>query len=136
MCVGNADAIAAMGKIKTNIDSGAFTAIQDAAVYALEHWKELRDRNNHIVERRRDLVAEKLKELGIEFKNPQATFYFWCKVPGQETSKDFCTRVLKETGVSVTPGNGFGPGGEGYFRISITASEVRLQEAMERLKKV
>lgn len=132
--VGNKDAISGLAKIKTNVDSGVFTAIQEAGIIALENWKTLRDQNNQIYEKRKQVVTEELQKLSISFQSTQATFYIWCKVPTKETSTDFCARVLKEAGVSFTPGIGFGPGGEGYFRISLTAPEERLQEAISRIK--
>ncbi len=132
--VGNRDAIAGLGKIKTNVDSGVFGAIQEAGITALENWKQLRDQNNRIYEHRRDMLCEGLKQLGIEFFVPRASFYVWCRVPTEETSAQFCSRVLKEAGIALTPGNGFGDHGEGYFRISLTASEVRIQEALSRLQ--
>jgi LL-diaminopimelate aminotransferase len=133
--VGNAHGIAGLAKVKTNVDSGVFTAIQEAGIVALEHWKTLRDANNRAYEHRRDVICEGLKRAGIPFHFPKATFYVWCEVPTKETSTAFCSRVLEKSGVCFTPGVGFGPGGEGYFRISLTASDVRLQEALERLKK-
>ncbi len=131
--VGRKDAIAALGKIKTNVDSGVFTAIQEAGITALENWKELRDANNRIYEHRRDIVAEGLKRLNVKFILPRATFYVWCHVPTKESSAEFCARILKKTGISLTPGIGFGEQGESYFRISLTATEVRLQEALARI---
>ncbi|MFH1017595.1 MAG: LL-diaminopimelate aminotransferase [Pseudomonadota bacterium] len=132
--VGNREAIAALGHVKTNIDSGVFGAIQEAAITALENWKTLRDHNSKIYEHRRDLVTETLRGLKIQFFVPHSTFYVWCTVSTKEKSADFCARILKETGVTLTPGSGFGSGGEGYFRISLTASEIRLQEALTRVE--
>jgi LL-diaminopimelate aminotransferase len=132
--VGNKDAIAGLGKIKTNVDSGIFGAIQEAGITALENWKDLRDQNNRIYEHRRDMVCEGLQNLGIEYVSPRASFYVWCRVPSSETSSEFCSRILQEVGIALTPGVGFGDGGEGCFRISFTASEVRLQEAISRLR--
>lgn len=132
--VGNKDAIAGLGKVKTNIDSGIFTPIQEAGIVALQNWKGLRDANNRIYEHRRDRMAEGLRKIGIRFALPRATFYIWCEVPTKESSVRFCARILQETGVSLTPGTGFGKAGEGYFRISLTSSEVRLQEALSKLR--
>lgn len=133
--VGNRDAISALGKIKTNVDSGVFGAIQEAGIVALEHWKNLREANNAVYEHRRDIMAEGLRKLGINFQLPKSTFYLWCKVPGGESSAVFCERMLQQVGICFTPGSGFGKEGEGYFRIALTASEVRLQEALGRLQK-
>ena len=133
--VGQKEAISALGKVKTNVDSGVFGAIQEAGITALEHWKELRNHNNRIYEHRRDIVCEALKRLQIEFNPLKATFYVWCRVPTKESSSEFCARILKDIGISLTPGVGFGQAGEGYFRISLTASEVRLQEALTRVER-
>jgi LL-diaminopimelate aminotransferase len=134
--VGNKEAIGALGKVKTNVDSGVFGAIQEAAITALENWKSLRDRNNEIYEHRKELVCEALKKLKIEFYPAKATFYIWCRVPNaKESSSDFCARILKDLGIALTPGVGFGKSGEGYFRISLTSTEVRLQEALTRVEK-
>ncbi len=134
--VGSEKAIAAMARVKTSIDSGVFGAIQVAACHALENWKKYTDQNVTLFEKRRDLVSKALKELNISFKVPKATYYFWCKVPNQMSSFEYCDQVLQKTGVLITPGAGFGKGGEGYFRLSITSSEVRLQEAFYRMGKI
>ncbi|HLG20312.1 MAG TPA: LL-diaminopimelate aminotransferase [Bdellovibrionota bacterium] len=133
--VGNREAIGALAKVKTNVDSGVFGAIQETAISALQHWKELRDQNNRIYGHRRDILLEGLKRLKIPFQIPRATFYVWCDIPTKESSTAFCTRILQKAGVCFTPGVGFGAHGEGYFRITLTASEVRLQEALSRLEK-
>ncbi len=133
--VGQKEAIAALGKVKTNVDSGVFSAIQEAGIAALTNWREFRDANNKIYQHRRGILLEGLKKLSIHFHMPKATFYVWCKIPTHESSTEFCARMLRETGVCFTPGIGFGSGGEGYFRISLTASEIRLQEALFRLER-
>ncbi len=133
--VGNKEAIAGLAQVKTNMDSGVFGAIQEAAITAFQNWKALRDHNSKIYEHRRDLVLETLRRIRIRFFHPLSTFYVWCTVPTKENSADFCARVLAETGVSLTPGSGFGAGGEGHFRISLTASEIRIQEALTRVER-
>ncbi|MFH1262376.1 MAG: LL-diaminopimelate aminotransferase [Pseudomonadota bacterium] len=130
--VGNRDAIAALAKVKTNIDSGVFTAIQEASIVALQNWKSLRDANNEIYVRRRKKGTEALRNMGVDYYSSSATFYLWCKVPTKERSAEFCARVLRKSGLVLTPGNGFGEAGEGHFRISLTASEERLEEGLKR----
>ncbi|WP_022669852.1 LL-diaminopimelate aminotransferase [Hippea alviniae] len=130
--VGNRDVIAALGKVKTNIDSGIFQAVQEAGTYALNNAEELNGKIIKVFQERRDKMAEALKKAGFEFNLPKATFYFWVKVPEGYTSAEFTKKLLKEKGIVVTPGNGFGDTGEGYFRISIT--NPRIEEAVERIK--
>jgi len=130
--VGNKDIISALGKVKTNIDSGIFQAIQEAGTFALNNSEELNSNIRGIFQKRRDQMAEALEKAGFEFKKPLATFYFWVKVPEGFSSKEFTIKLLEEKGIVVTPGNGFGDTGEGYFRISIT--NPRIEEAVERIK--
>ncbi len=130
--VGNRDVIAALGKVKTNIDSGIFQAIQVAGIYALDHAEELNKPIRSVFQERKDRMAAALKKAGFEFKEPKATFYFWVKVPEGYTSESFTRKLLEEKGIVVTPGNGFGEAGEGYFRISITSP--RVEEAVERIE--
>ena len=129
--VGNRDVISALGKVKTNIDSGIFQAIQVAGIYALKNAEKLNGPIRSVFQERRDSMAEALKRAGFEFKMPKATFYFWVKVPQGYTSSEFTKKLLSEKGIVVTPGNGFGEAGEGYFRISITSP--RIEEAVERI---
>ncbi len=130
--VGNKDVIAALGKVKTNIDSGIFQAVQEAGIYALDNAERLNGKIMEIFQKRRDRMAEALKRAGFEFKKPLATFYFWVKVPEDFTSAEFTKKLLQEKGIVVTPGNGFGDAGEGYFRISITNG--RIEEAVRRIE--
>ena len=99
--------------------------------------RELASRfENHIEERtigRRDMLVGALRKLGLECDTPRATFYLWTRVPKGYTSVSFTERVLKEAGVAITPGFGFGKGGEGYVRFSLTVSSERLREAVDRL---
>jgi len=133
---GNADVIAGLGKVKQNIDSGAFEAVQVAGVEALTGPQDAVKEGNRILQERRDLMVEGLRGLGWDVKKPKATFYLWIPVPTKESSIDFAARVLDETGVVVTPGVGFGSYGEGYVRVSLTQKTERLREALERLKKL
>ena len=130
--VGNKDIISALGKVKTNVDSGIFQAIQEAGTFALNYSEKLNSSIRDIFQKRRDQMAEALEKAGFEFKKPLATFYFWVKVPEDFSSKEFAIKLLEEKGIVVTPGNGFGDAGEGYFRISITNQ--RIEEAVERIK--
>jgi len=132
--VGNKDAIYNLGKLKTNIDSGVFQAIQYAAIEALTGDQSSVEEIKAIFQKRRDLVIDGLNSIGINVTKPLATFYIWAKVPAGYTSENFCEKLLEDAGIVVTPGNGFGDEGEGYFRISITISEDRILEAMKRLK--
>lgn len=130
--VGNKDIISALGKVKTNVDSGIFQAIQEAGTFALNYSEKLNSSIRDIFQKRRDQMAEALEKAGFKFKKPLATFYFWVKVPEDFSSKEFAIKLLEEKGIVVTPGNGFGDAGEGYFRISIT--NPRIEEAVERIK--
>lgn len=134
--VGNASAVKALAEVKGNMDSGLFNAIQYAGIAALEAPDSVTDSIRKIYQERRDLMAEGLKKLGYHFQTPEASFYFWVRVPQGYTSAQWCGRVLEEAGIVVTPGNGFGSAGEGYFRISVTVDKARLKEALDRLAKL
>lgn len=132
--VGNAEGIAALGKIKNNVDSGVFKAVQRAAQVALEKSDELTAGLNDIYGARRELVLDGLRRLGWDVAPPAATFYLWLPVPTGWTSGDFAAKVLEECGVIVTPGLGYGAAGEGFFRMALTVSEARLQEVLARFE--
>jgi len=132
--VGNKEAVFNLGKLKTNIDSGVFQAIQCAAIEALASDQGSVEEIKRIFQERRDMVVDGLKSIGIHVEKPKATFYIWAKVPKGYSSADFCEKLIEEQGIVVTPGSGFGDEGEGYFRISITIKEERIAEAIERLK--
>jgi LL-diaminopimelate aminotransferase len=132
--VGNKEAVYNLGTLKTNIDSGVFQAIQCAGVEALTGSQDSVEEIKKTFQRRRDLIVDGLKSVGINVAKPLATFYIWAKVPGGYTSADFCEKLIGETGIVVTPGSGFGDEGEGYFRISITINEERIKEAIKRLQ--
>jgi LL-diaminopimelate aminotransferase len=134
--VGSAEAIAALGVVKTNVDSGQFTAVQRGAIAALEGPQEHLDELRAIYQRRRDLVVETLNGLGWSLKPPLGSCYVWAPVPDDDTSTSFADRLLDDAGVFVAPGNGYGERGEGYVRFSLTVPDDRLAEAMERLGKV
>jgi len=132
--VGCADGIYNLAKLKTNIDAGAFQAIQYAGIEALTGSQASVVELNNRLEKRRDMVVEAFKALGIDVRRPKATYYIWARVPKGYTSSDFCEKLIEETGIVVTPGSGFGDEGEGYFRISITIGEDKIAEAAKRLR--
>jgi LL-diaminopimelate aminotransferase len=131
---GNPEAIRALGTVKNNLDSGQFTAIQDAAIAALSGPQDCIVDMCALYQRRRDLILDALWAIGIECEAPKATIYVWAKVPQGLTSADFAEKVLTEAHVIVTPGSGYGPDGEGYIRISLTTPDDQLLEAVRRIK--
>ena len=131
---GRADLISLIGQLKTNIDSGIFQAVQWAAIEALSGGEEETRAACEVYARRHRLVANTLNELGWKIKPPRATFYVWAPVPKGYDSIGFASHVLDEVGVNITPGVGFGSYGEGYFRLSVTAPDPRLEEAMSRMR--
>jgi LL-diaminopimelate aminotransferase len=136
MVAGNAQLVGGLGKIKENMDSGTFNAVQEAAIAAMREGDDFRVELCATYKKRRDAVCAALNKTGIKFREPKASFYVWAQVPDGFTSAGFVTRVLNETGVVVTPGSGFGEAGEGYFRISLTVDTSRLEEAMHRISKI
>jgi LL-diaminopimelate aminotransferase len=134
--VGNREVISALGKIKTNVDSGVFQAIQYAGMAALRTPPQIVANNVSIYRGRRDIMIDGLNSLGWHVPKPKATFYVWAQVPPGYTSSELCTTLLKNAGIVTTPGNGFGPNGEGYFRMALTVKKERLLEALERIKKI
>jgi LL-diaminopimelate aminotransferase len=133
--VGNSDVIAGLGKIKTNLDSGVFQAIQEAAVVALGTDDRVLEGIRRTYQERRDIMFEGLKGMGIELARPRASFYLWAKVPAGFDSASFVVHLLEKAGVLATPGNGFGAPGEGYVRFALTVSAERIREAVERIGK-
>ena len=132
---GNAQAIKALGTVKSNIDSGVFTAVQDAAIEAMLGPQDSIDELNALYTRRRDLVLNALGKIGIEVPmKPVATIYVWAKVPTGYDSASFSTKILEEANVIVAPGHAYGPSGEGYIRISLTTPDDRLEEAIRRIE--
>jgi LL-diaminopimelate aminotransferase len=134
--VGNADAIAHYWRLKSNIDSGLFEAIQlaGAAALAPEVDPEVRAMNA-VYKRRRDLVCEALKVAGVDVTPPKGTIYIWAPIPaGFASAADYCEHVLEHAAVVISPGGAYGPSGEGFFRISLTTPDDRLLEAVERLR--
>jgi LL-diaminopimelate aminotransferase len=132
--LGNAEAIQTYWRLKTNVDSGLFEAIQMAGVAALGGPSEPLERMNETYARRRDLVVSALGEIGVEVASPQGTIYVWAPVPEGHTSTSFCELVLEEAAVVISPGSMYGPSGEGFFRIALTAPDERIEEAVERMR--
>ena len=135
MVVGNAGMVDALMKVKSNIDSGIPQAIQYAAIEALLGDQSCIAEHNAIYQRRRDLVVKTLTKIGLRLKPPMASLYVWARIPEGYTSLDFCTKLLDETSVVVTPGSGYGKYGEGYIRVSLTTPDDRLEEGLARLEK-
>lgn len=134
--VGNAELISGLAAIKSNLDSGVFTAIQHAAIRAFENWDEVTSANNVLYQKRRDVLCAGLDKAGLKYLVPKATFYIWINVPAGYTSAEFATKMLEEANIVMTPGNGFGSAGEGYIRAAITVDEERIAEAANRIVKL
>jgi len=134
--VGQRDVIAGLGKIKTNLDSGVFQAIQEAATVALGTGDDILSGIRNIYQERRDVLYNGLKGIGLHVIKPAATFYLWTKVPSSFDSSSFVSRMLDRAGVLATPGNGFGAPGEGYVRFALTVPVERIREAVQRIRKV
>ena len=136
--VGNADAIESYWHLKSNIDSGLFEAIQLAGAAALAPELDANKREmNAIYQRRRNLVCDALAQAGVEVTPPKGTIYIWAPIPaGFDSSAAYCEHVLEQAAVVISPGGAYGPSGEGYFRISLTTSDERLLEAVERIRRL
>jgi len=134
MAVGNAEALALLARVKSNIDSGIFRPLQEAAVYALSATPESIAARNEIYHQRLQLVLEGLEAIGINGSMPHATLYVWAQIPSGWASEAFALSLLNETGISVAPGSFFGPAGEGYIRVSVTSSTEKVQETSTRLQ--
>ncbi|HET6674292.1 MAG TPA: LL-diaminopimelate aminotransferase [Nitrospiraceae bacterium] len=134
--VGNKEVLAGLGKVKSNLDSGVFQAIQEAGTTALNLDDSVTDGLRKVYQERRDVLVPGLKQLGLVVDPPPAAFYVWVAVPGGYTSASFTAHLLGKAGIVTTPGNGFGAPGEGYIRMTVTTSTERLAEAVERIKRV
>jgi LL-diaminopimelate aminotransferase len=132
--LGNADAIKTYWRLKTNVDSGLFEAVQLAGAAALRGPRKHVEEMCSIYQRRRDLVVDALGAIGVEVEPPKGTIYVWAPVPEGDTSVSFAERVLEEAAVVVSPGSMYGPSGEGFFRISLTTPDELIREAVERLR--
>jgi LL-diaminopimelate aminotransferase len=136
--VGNADAIEQYWRLKSNIDSGLFEAVQLAGAAALAPEVDANVKAmNEVYRRRRDLVCEALAQAGVEVTPPRGTIYVWAPIPdGFESAAAYCEHVLEEAAVVISPGGAYGPSGEGFFRISLTTPDDRLVEAMQRIRRL
>jgi LL-diaminopimelate aminotransferase len=132
--IGHRELIAGLGKVKTNVDSGVFQAIQEAAIAALTGDQGPVAAMRELYRERRDMILPALAALGLEAQPMRGTFYVWVAVPRGFTSVSLTAKLLDEIGVVATPGSGFGSAGEGYIRFSLTVATPRLAEAVERLK--
>ena len=131
---GNKELIAGLAKVKSNIDSGAFFAIQWAGVAALKNYDKHIKSVLKIYEERRNILVDGLKSLGWNMERPKASFYVWTKVPARYTSATFAAALLEKCDIVATPGNGFGENGEGYIRFALTVDKKRIKEAVKRIK--
>lgn len=134
--VGNKDVIAGLGKIKSNLDSGVFQAVQEASITAIDTDDKILAEIRNTYQARRDALYNGLKNIGFHLIKPKATFYLWAKVPSGFDSQKFVAHLLEKTGVLTTPGVGFGAPGEGYVRFALTVPVEKIKEAVERIKKI
>jgi LL-diaminopimelate aminotransferase len=134
--VGNREILGGLGEVKSNIDSGAFQAIQIAGMAALDGDQGCVEEMRQVYQERRDILVDGLKGAGFSVEKPWATFYVWMDVPSGYTSAGMTSRLLTEGGIVTTPGNGFGTAGEGYVRMALTVTADRLREAVERIRSI
>ena len=134
--VGCADLISALGQVKSNIDSGAFQAVQIAGIAALEGDQACVEEMRQTYAERRDILLAGLHSMGLSVEEPRATFYLWVEVPHGYTSAGFASLLLTKAGIVTTPGNGFGTAGEGYVRMALTVDRERIREAVERMSRL
>jgi LL-diaminopimelate aminotransferase len=136
--VGNAEAIEHYWRLKSNIDSGNFEAVQLAGAAALQPAVDAEVRAmNDVYRRRRDLVCDALAQAGVHVTRPKGTIYVWAPIPdGFESAAAYCEHVLEQAAVVISPGGAYGRSGEGFFRISLTTPDDRLLEAVERIRRL
>jgi LL-diaminopimelate aminotransferase len=134
--VGNREIVGALGRIKTNIDSGVFQAVQIAAAEALNGYGIETEEIAKTYSKRRDLLVKGLRAAGLRVESPKATFYLWVRIPNGYTSAQFAAHLMEKSGIVATPGIGFGDAGEGYIRFALTVGEDRLREAASRLREL
>ena len=134
--VGNADIIAGLAKVKANIDSGIFGAVQRAGIEALTNSQAEYERLMEIYKKRRDVFVQGLNNLGWKVPLSDTTFYVWIPVPPGYSSQELVMTLLEKASIITTPGNGFGQSGEGYIRAALTVNEERLNEAVDRIGKI
>jgi LL-diaminopimelate aminotransferase len=133
---GNRDIVAGLGKVKMNVDSGAFLAVQLAGIEALKRTRDFLPGLNKMYQERRDALCEGLKSMGLKVTPPKATFYVWAPIPQKYTSIEYAKYLLDTAGIVGTPGVGFGKYGEGFIRFSLTSPIERINQAVERMKKL
>jgi len=134
--VGNPEILKGLLKVKTNVDSGVFQAVQEAGIVALRSDDSVIESICSVYQERRDVLVEGLREIGLKVEKPKATFYVWCEVPEGYTSVEFTKKLLNEAGILVTPGVGFGEYGEGFVRFALTRDVETIRKAVERLKNI
>jgi LL-diaminopimelate aminotransferase len=134
LVAGNPDVVERYRQLKTNLDSGMSGAIQHAAAVALTEERDFPREISEVYARRRDLLAEGLRAIGLEVAPPRATPYFWVRVPEEHTSTSFTEHMLEQAAVLVSPGSSYGPSGEGFVRLSLTVPDSRLAEAVGRIE--
>jgi len=134
--VGNRRVIDGLHKVKSNMDSGVYQAIQEATIVALEKcWKDC-ENYRRVYQERRDYLCPELKKFGLTFKVPEASFYIWAKVPRGFSSETFTEKLIREEGIMVTPGTGFGAEGQGYVRFAMTIPIETMKDAVKRMEKI
>jgi LL-diaminopimelate aminotransferase len=133
---GNPEIVSGLGRIKTNVDSGIFQAVQHAGMAALDGPQECVEANNRVYQERRDVMAQGLRDAGLEIYPAKATFYVWVRVPAGYSSAAFTGHLLSRAGIVTTPGNGFGQHGEGFVRMTLCAPAERIREAVNRIREV
>jgi LL-diaminopimelate aminotransferase len=131
---GNRDIVAALAKVKSNIDSGIFSAVQRAGIAALDNYESHINSILKVYTERRNVLVDGLNSLGWPVEKPKATFYVWIKVPAGHTSASFAKELLDKADIVATPGNGFGASGEGFVRMVITVDKAKLAEAVKRIR--
>ncbi|MDR4886783.1 LL-diaminopimelate aminotransferase [Fredinandcohnia sp. QZ13] len=134
--VGNPDIIAAINRLKSNLDYGVFLPIQKAAIAALRDTSNFSENLRETYKKRRDLLVNGLADVGWQVESPKASMFIWAKIPKGFTSTEFTYRLIDEAGIVVTPGNAFGPNGEGYVRIGLVQNEETLKKGVQRLQDI
>ena len=133
---GNSKIIELLAKVKSNIDSGIFQAIQIAGIVALENEEKFIEKLNKVYQERRDELVDGFNSLGWKVNKPKAAFYLWVPVPPGSTSTELCQMLLEKAHIVATPGTGFGENGEGYIRLALTVPVERIKQAVARIKKL
>lgn len=136
MACGNAKVIAGLAKVKENVDSGVFQAVQYAGIAALTGEQKCVEQRRAIFQERRDIFVDGLQKIGWKVEKPKASFYVWAEIPPRYTSMHCASVLLERAGIVATPGIGFGPSGEGYVRFALTQDKARLQETIKRIEKI